>query len=135
MSLKRITLGLAASVAAGAFAVSSASAASAEPLAQSPGAGDGAPSSVSATTVTKYVWHDAPSYVDRGYVASTGDYLYAGNNYFYCQEKGATMGHNQYHNNWWLKTDDDEDNTNVWVNAVFVSGGGNYEPIPGVPYC
>jgi hypothetical protein len=40
-----------------------------------------------------------------------------------------------YHNYWWLRTDDDNHHADVWVNAVYVSSGGNDQPIPGVPRC
>ncbi|UIJ34489.1 hypothetical protein [Allobranchiibius sp. GilTou73] len=40
-----------------------------------------------------------------------------------------------YRNNWWLKTDDDSGNANVWVNATHVSGGANDARIPGLRTC
>ena len=84
--------------------------------------------------VYKNVWHTAPSYYG-GSGGRTGGYLYAGRNYFYCQAVGDEYSALGYHNNWWLYTDDDSGHRNVWVNAVYVSGGGNDQPIPGVPRC
>jgi hypothetical protein len=84
--------------------------------------------------VYKNVWHTAPSYYG-GSGGRTGGYVYAGRNYFYCQGVGNEYSALGYHNNWWLYTDDDSGHRNVWVNAVYVSGGGNDQPIPGVPRC
>ena len=84
--------------------------------------------------VYKNVWHTAPSYYG-GLAGRTGGYLYAGRNYFYCQAVGQEYSALGYHNNWWLYTDDDSGHRNVWVNAVYVSGGGNDQPIPGVRRC
>lgn len=84
--------------------------------------------------VYKNVWHTAPSYYS-GLGGRTGGYLYAGRNYFYCQGVGNEYSALGYHNKWWLYTDDDSGHRNVWVNAVYVSGGGNDQPIPGVPRC
>ena len=61
--------------------------------------------------------------------------LHTGRNYFYCQAKGAEVSVDGYHNDWWLKTDDDSGNRNVWVSAIRVSGGVNDGAIPGVPTC
>lgn len=84
--------------------------------------------------VYKNVWHTAPSYYG-GSGGRTGGYLYAGRNYFYCQAVGEEYSALGYHNKWWLYTDDDNGHRNVWVNAVYVSGGGNDQPIPGVGRC
>lgn len=89
---------------------------------------------VQASKVWKNVWHTAPSYYG-GDGGRTGGKLNKGNNYFYCQGKGQNHSFKGYKNNWWLKTDDDSGNKNVWVSAVYVSGGSNFSPIPGVPYC
>ena len=78
------------------------------------------------------VWKTAPSYFAGNVRAGT---LYAGTNYFYCQAKGSTVHLGNYSNNWWGKTDDDNGNRGVWVNVVYLSGGGNYEPVPGLPWC
>ncbi|MFE9400054.1 hypothetical protein [Streptomyces flavidovirens] len=78
------------------------------------------------------VWKTAPTYFAGNVRAGT---LYAGTNYFYCQAKGSTVHMDGYSNDWWAKTDDDSGNRNVWVNVVYLSGGGNYEPVPGLPWC
>jgi len=86
-----------------------------------------------ASKVTKHVWRNAPSY-HQGDGGRAGT-LFAGNNYFSCQSKAYTYEYGEYKNNWWLLTDDDKGNTDVWVPAVFISGGDNFEPIAGVPKC
>ncbi len=100
--------------------------------------------------VYKNVWKNSFSYTDmwgpgsgapsKWYGIKQVGNLWKGSNYFYCQMQSdvtrtASDGRGTYINNWWLLTDDDSGNRNVWVNAVNVSGGGNYERIPGVPYC
>ncbi|WP_417801320.1 protein kinase domain-containing protein [Streptomyces ovatisporus] len=62
--------------------------------------------------------------------------LNAGINYFFCQKKLAhreTAG--RWTNIWWAKTDDDSGNRKVWVSVVYIRGGGNDEPVPGLPVC
>lgn len=63
--------------------------------------------------------------------------LNAGWNYFYCQQAfpGRDISWHGHKNYWYLKTDDDSHNRNVWFNAVFVSSGVDSSPIPGVPHC
>lgn len=80
------------------------------------------------------VWKQAPSYRSAS-TASRAGHLNKGRNYFYCQAKGQEISAEGYHNDWWLKTDDDSGNANVWVNAVYVSSGSNDGRIPGVPDC
>ncbi len=84
--------------------------------------------------VYKNVWAQAPSYTKASGGHKVG-VLHKGRNYFFCQSKGTKINYAGYHNNWWLKTDDDSGNRNVWVNATHVSGGHNDGKIPGVPAC
>jgi hypothetical protein len=62
-------------------------------------------------------------------------YMVPGWSYFYCQQPGQAYSDHGYTNNWWLRTDDDAHNKNVWLNAVYISSGKNNQPIPGVPRC
>ncbi|MEV6206960.1 hypothetical protein [Kitasatospora sp. NPDC051914] len=78
------------------------------------------------------VWKTAPSYFAGNVRAGT---LNAGTNYFYCQAVGSEVVEGPYRNNWWAKTDDDSGNKGVWVNVVYLSGGGNDQPVPGLPGC
>jgi cell wall-associated NlpC family hydrolase len=80
------------------------------------------------------VWKQAPSYRQAS-LASRAGHLNAGTNYFYCQVKGEEVNAEGYQNDWWLKTDDDSGNSNVWVNAIYVATGSNDGKIPGVPTC
>ncbi len=63
--------------------------------------------------------------------------LLAGRNYFYCQKRTAdTWQEGEYLNDWWLYTDlDTPKGAHGWVSAVYVTVGGNYERIPGLPDC
>ncbi|MEV5974140.1 protein kinase [Streptomyces sp. NPDC051921] len=62
--------------------------------------------------------------------------LNAGTNYFYCQvDLGRRETYGQWTNIWWARTDDDSGNTNVYFSVVYLKGGGNDQPIPGLPIC
>ncbi|AUH39158.1 serine/threonine-protein kinase [Streptomyces sp. CMB-StM0423] len=79
------------------------------------------------------VWKTATSYDLAHRPVGT---LYAGTNYFFCQEKKSyreTSG--EWTNVWWGKTDDDKGNTGVWVSVVYIKGGANDAPVPGLPVC
>ncbi|MEU6117766.1 serine/threonine-protein kinase [Streptomyces sp. NPDC047117] len=79
------------------------------------------------------VWRAADSY--------TGNYervgtLKAGTNYFSCQadlDRRETYG--RWTNVWWAKTDDDSGNTGVYISVVYLKGGANDRPVPGLPTC
>ncbi|MFI7400747.1 protein kinase [Streptomyces sp. NPDC049541] len=79
------------------------------------------------------VWRTAKSYTASGTEVGV---LGAGTNYFYCQQNlGRRETYGQWTNVWWAKTDDDRGNTNVYVSDVYVKGGDNDQPIPGLPVC
>ncbi|MGV9454116.1 protein kinase domain-containing protein [Streptomyces sp. NPDC003635] len=79
------------------------------------------------------VWKTAKSYHADGTEAGV---LGAGTNYFYCQQNlGRRETSGRWTNVWWAKTDDDSGNADVWVSDVYVKGGDNDEPVPGLPLC
>nr|WSY56860.1 protein kinase [Streptomyces sp. NBC_00886] len=79
------------------------------------------------------VWRSAKSYTASGTEVGV---LGAGTNYFYCQQNlGRRETYGQWTNVWWAKTDDDSGNTNVYVSDVYIKGGDNDEPVPGLPVC
>nr|WP_206438940.1 serine/threonine-protein kinase [Streptomyces scabichelini] len=79
------------------------------------------------------VWRTATSYTADGAEAGT---LNAGTNYFYCQQNlGRRETYGEWTNIWWAKTDDDSGNTNVFVSDVYIKGGDNDAPVPGLPVC
>lgn len=79
------------------------------------------------------VWQGAKSYTASG--AEAG-WLNAGTNYFYCQQNlGRRETSGEWTNVWWAKTDDDSGNTNVFFSDVYIKGGKNDEPVPGLPVC
>lgn len=79
------------------------------------------------------VWRSAKSYTASGTEVGV---LGAGTNYFFCQQNlGRRETYGQWTNVWWAKTDDDSGNTNVYVSDVYLKGGDNDEPIPGLPVC
>ncbi|MDI3418234.1 serine/threonine-protein kinase [Streptomyces luteolus] len=79
------------------------------------------------------VWRTADSYTASGAKAGV---LNAGTNYFYCQQNlGRRETYQGWTNVWWAKTDDDSGNTNVFVSDVYIKGGENDKPLPGLPVC
>ncbi|MBW5423320.1 protein kinase [Streptomyces sp. BG9H] len=79
------------------------------------------------------VWRTAKSYTASGTEVGT---LNAGTNYFFCQQNlGRRETHGEWTNVWWAKTDDDSGNTGVFVSDVYIKGGDNDKPLPGLPTC
>ena len=79
------------------------------------------------------VWQSVTTYDAAHKPAGT---LEKGTNYFYCQQNlGRRETHGEWTNVWWAKTDDDKGNTNVFVSDVYLEGGNNDEPVPGLPVC
>ncbi|MFG2494022.1 protein kinase [Streptomyces caniferus] len=79
------------------------------------------------------VWRTASSY-DRSF-RQVGT-LNSGTNYFYCQTKlGHRETYGKWTNVWWARTDDDSGNSDVYVSVVYLKGGANDQPVPGLPTC
>jgi eukaryotic-like serine/threonine-protein kinase len=79
------------------------------------------------------VWRTAHSY-DGNH--NPKGVLNAGTNYFFCQAKlGFRETYGRYTNIWWAKTDDDSGNPKVYVSDVYLKGGANDQPVPGLPVC
>ncbi|BBJ45792.1 hypothetical protein SSPO_085100 [Streptomyces antimycoticus] len=79
------------------------------------------------------VWRDATSYTHGGEPVGT---LKHGVNYFFCQENlGRRETYGTWSNVWWARTDDDNGHRDVYVSVVYVKGGNNDEPLPGLPEC
>ncbi len=79
------------------------------------------------------VWRAADSYTANYERVGT---LKAGTNYFYCQadlDRRETYG--RWTNVWWAKTDDDSGNKGVYVSVVYLKGGANDQPVPGLRTC
>ncbi|WP_435885829.1 protein kinase domain-containing protein [Streptomyces lydicus] len=79
------------------------------------------------------VWRTANSYTAS--FQQVG-HLNMGTNYFYCQANlGRRETYGKWTNVWWAKTDDDSGNAGVYVSVVYLKGGANDQPIPGLPTC
>ncbi|MFJ1747501.1 protein kinase [Streptomyces sp. NPDC088116] len=79
------------------------------------------------------VYRSATSYTDSGTEAGV---LKAGTNYFYCQQDlGRRETYGRWTNTWWARTDDDSGNTGVFISDVYIQGGDNDRPLPGLPEC
>ncbi|MFI8893596.1 serine/threonine protein kinase [Streptomyces paradoxus] len=89
--------------------------------------------SIGAGKYNCHVWKTADSHTASGTKVGI---LNAGTNYFYCQQNlGRRETSGEWTNVWWAKTDDDSGNTNVWVSDVYIKGGDNDAPVPGLPLC
>ncbi|MFJ3670673.1 serine/threonine-protein kinase [Streptomyces sp. NPDC090106] len=104
-----------------------------------PGSGSGQTASTAACDPIgggKYncqVTRTADSYTADGAKAGV---LKTGTSYFYCQQNlGRRETYGEWTNVWWAKTDDDSGNRDVFVSAVYIRGGDNDEPVPGLPVC
>ncbi|GAO11913.1 hypothetical protein TPA0598_09_02040 [Streptomyces lydicamycinicus] len=79
------------------------------------------------------VWRSAHSYTASFEQVGT---LNMGTNYFYCQAKlGRRETYGKWTNVWWAKTDDDSGNSGVYISVVYLKGGANDQPVPGLPTC
>ncbi|MFI1501636.1 serine/threonine-protein kinase [Streptomyces platensis] len=79
------------------------------------------------------VWRGADSYTASFEQVGT---LNMGTNYFYCQAKlGRRETYGKWTNVWWAKTDDDSGNSGVYISVVYLKGGANDQPVPGLPTC
>ncbi|MFD5624744.1 serine/threonine-protein kinase [Streptomyces sp. NPDC127072] len=79
------------------------------------------------------VWRTAKSYTASGTEVGV---LNAGTNYFYCQQNlGRRETYGEWTNVWWARTDDDSGNADVFVSDVYIQGGDNDSPVPGLPVC
>ncbi|WP_371664809.1 protein kinase [Streptomyces sp. NBC_00280] len=79
------------------------------------------------------VWRTAKSYTASGTEVGV---LNSGTNYFYCQQNlGRRETYGEWTNVWWAKTDDDSGNAGVYVSDVYLQGGDNDAPVPGLPVC
>jgi hypothetical protein len=84
------------------------------------------------------VWADSWSHwTPDWYTDSHAGTLRKGRSYFYCQTIGLrwTDPNRGYTNFYWALTDDDSGNKSVYISVVYISAGGNDEPIPGLPIC
>ncbi|MFE9371181.1 protein kinase [Streptomyces sp. NPDC006711] len=102
------------------------------------GAGDTAPPAGSCHAIAGgrfdcQVWRAAKSIRQDGGAAGV---LNAGTNYFYCQaDLGRRETYGKWTNTWWARTDDDSGHKSVYVSVVYVKGGDNNQPVPGLKVC
>ncbi|MER7027559.1 protein kinase [Streptomyces ramulosus] len=79
------------------------------------------------------VWRTADSYTASGQKVGV---VNGGTNYFYCQANlGRRETSGRWTNVWWARTDDDSGNTDVYISVVYLKGGANDQPMPGLPTC
>ncbi|GAA3926031.1 hypothetical protein GCM10022244_39230 [Streptomyces gulbargensis] len=79
------------------------------------------------------VWRTEKTYSQDG---TPRGILNAGVNYFSCQaDLGRRETSGEWTNVWWAKTDDDSGNTDVYFSVVYIKGGDNDAPVPGLPVC
>jgi eukaryotic-like serine/threonine-protein kinase len=106
------------------------------------GATAAAPAAVSTVcgtygTMNAYIWasavrvHTGPSESNTAIGECGPSWVHA-----YCQLQGGEVVDGAYRNNWWIYADTRLGGfVNGYISGVFVSGGGNDAPVPGVPVC
>ncbi|MGW5416046.1 hypothetical protein [Actinomadura geliboluensis] len=98
-----------------------------------------APAAASKYYYNTWITADSYSWVGNGHPhwLPTGGKLFAGRNYFYCQNDWGQRYTDKWGNTntWWAQTDDDSGNRKVWVSATVFTVGGQNERIPGLPNC
>ncbi|QKW37307.1 hypothetical protein HUT06_27570 [Actinomadura sp. NAK00032] len=98
-----------------------------------------APAAASKYYYNTWITADSYHWVGNGHPHwwKTGGKLFAGRNYFYCQNDWGIRHTDKYGNTntWWAQTDDDSGNRKVWVSATVFTVGGQNERIPGLPDC
>ncbi|CAL9538165.1 hypothetical protein SUDANB121_04199 [Nocardiopsis dassonvillei] len=131
------TLRAAAAAAALALPLALASPATAAPAGTAPAAGDTA-AGQSALSVRHYytTWRDARSYWSQDTRYPTSGWLWAGRHYFFCQTEGAAHSDGKGAlSTWWVLTDDDTGNRDVFVSATALRVAEPWKPIEGLPRC
>ncbi|WP_425824969.1 serine/threonine-protein kinase [Streptomyces fractus] len=79
------------------------------------------------------VWRSTTSYDSEHRPVGT---IHPGTNYFYCQVKSTQRErYGKWTNVWWAKTDDDSGNAGVFISDVYLTGGKNDQPVPGLAVC
>ncbi|MFE9242652.1 hypothetical protein [Nocardiopsis sp. NPDC006938] len=81
-------------------------------------------------------WRDARTYWSQDSRYPTGGWLWSGRHYFFCQAEGEphSDGEDGY-STWWVLTDDDTGNRDVFVSATALRGSQPWQPIEGLPRC
>ncbi len=94
--------------------------------------------------ILKDVWRDAPAYqinfYGNGQKQRKGTLAEGKKRYFYCQKNWGNgyretvydSAGRRYTNTWWALTDV-PGAARVWVNVVYLTGGYNDQPEPGLP--
>ncbi|MFE1924259.1 hypothetical protein ACFW91_17045 [Streptomyces asoensis] len=82
-------------------------------------------------TVVNQWTHWTPDYYDSTHAG----WLYAGSNYFYCLKEGVYYTDNGRRSRYWLLTDDDSGNRNVYVSEVYLDQWGWDNVYSLLDYC
>lgn len=88
-------------------------------------------------TMNAYIWassvrvHTGPSSSNTAIGECGPSWVHA-----YCQLQGGEVVYGAYRNDWWIYADTQLGSfTNGYISDVFVSGGSNDAPVPGIPVC
>lgn len=137
MRARSLRSGLFALVAATAVIAGGSQAVAAEPGSQTRAVSSHAPAPASAlarvylTTVIDQWTHYTPD----SRTSSHAGTLFRGTSYFYCYTAGEVYTNNGRTSGWWLLTDDDSGNRNVYVNEVNLDDYGWEHDIDLLPHC
>lgn len=98
----------------------------------------GAGAERSALSVRHYytTWRDARSYWSQDTRHPTSGWLWAGRHYFFCQTEGTAHSDGKgSFSTWWVLTDDDTGNRDVFVSATALRVSEPWKPVEGLPRC
>ncbi|MFL1380527.1 hypothetical protein [Nocardiopsis protaetiae] len=81
-------------------------------------------------------WRDARSYWSPDTRHPTSGWLWAGRHYFFCQTEGTAHSDGKgAFSTWWVLTDDDTGDRDVFVSATALRVSQPWKPIEGLPHC
>ncbi|MEU0488203.1 hypothetical protein ABZ249_03165 [Nocardiopsis sp. NPDC006139] len=81
-------------------------------------------------------WRDARSYWSADTRYATSGWLWAGRHYFFCQTEGTAHSDGEgAFSTWWVLTDDDTGNRDVFVSATALRVAEPWKPVEGLPRC
>ncbi|MFI6574518.1 hypothetical protein ACIBFB_01865 [Nocardiopsis sp. NPDC050513] len=81
-------------------------------------------------------WREASTYWSADTRYGTGGWLWPGRHYVFCQAEGQPHTDDQGNRTmWWVLTDDDTGNKDVFVSATAFEASEPWKPIEGLPLC
>ena len=80
-------------------------------------------------------WRGARTYWSQDSQHPTGGWLRAGRHAFFCQVEGEPHSDGEAYSTWWVLTDDETGNLDVFVSATAFRVAEPWQPVEGLPRC